>query len=477
MASSYTTNYNLDKYVGTDKPNLRDQYNAAMDKIDNALLAANTNATEAKTATLSFQEDISDLQGQIGSGFSSSSTVANAISSETTARQNADNEIKDIIPASSFSSTNTVKQYIDNAKEDVLNSMERNAIYLGNSYSVGVGDDGTKKGVFGRTKDFLFKNAYVFADSGAGFTTYANTTQFITLLQNAINSSQFDNETITDIVIVAAAGEGMALDHAGTTTYQAALGSAMQSLTTLAYNNFPNLKKVFCVLAESQREPFHVTGGYTIDPRITPIVHAYMKHYAAVVEGFVYGGWIGWEIQFASDLFSDSIHPNTEGYRDLAAAFINAYNGNYTPSIRGQRWLESGVWGFTNLNVIMTLRSNGEQSTLTIEEFTTGGNTPVPPSGATQKFCDFNTAGGAATHRVLPAPNVSIISGNETMGAINIEFDPSNGTSARIVKAQVVYDKPNRHVYLVGVGFWPSSGYSPAPYGGGTLATAVTTNA
>lgn len=34
MASEYTPNYNLDKYVGTDKPNLRDQYNSAMDKID-----------------------------------------------------------------------------------------------------------------------------------------------------------------------------------------------------------------------------------------------------------------------------------------------------------------------------------------------------------------------------------------------------------------------------------------------------------
>lgn len=37
--ATYTTNYNLDKYEGTDRPNLRDQYNAAMDKIDAALYA------------------------------------------------------------------------------------------------------------------------------------------------------------------------------------------------------------------------------------------------------------------------------------------------------------------------------------------------------------------------------------------------------------------------------------------------------
>ena len=41
MASEYTPNYNLDLYVSTDKPNLRDQYNGAMGKIDKALLDAN----------------------------------------------------------------------------------------------------------------------------------------------------------------------------------------------------------------------------------------------------------------------------------------------------------------------------------------------------------------------------------------------------------------------------------------------------
>lgn len=62
MASEYTPNYNLDLYASEDKPNLRDQYNAAMGKIDTQLkanadgvtnvsasvLAATTAATEAK---------------------------------------------------------------------------------------------------------------------------------------------------------------------------------------------------------------------------------------------------------------------------------------------------------------------------------------------------------------------------------------------------------------------------------------------
>ena len=46
MASEYTPNYNLDLYVSTDKPNLRDQYNGAMGKIDRALLDANNKVVD-----------------------------------------------------------------------------------------------------------------------------------------------------------------------------------------------------------------------------------------------------------------------------------------------------------------------------------------------------------------------------------------------------------------------------------------------
>lgn len=45
--ATYTTNYNLDKYEGTDAPNLTDQYNSAMDKIDAQMM---TNAQSAQTA-------------------------------------------------------------------------------------------------------------------------------------------------------------------------------------------------------------------------------------------------------------------------------------------------------------------------------------------------------------------------------------------------------------------------------------------
>ena len=79
MASEYTPNYNLDKYVGTDKPNLRDQYNSAMDKIDaqfvviendhtetnNQISAINTNMTQLGARVTEAEGKVTAVEGQI----------------------------------------------------------------------------------------------------------------------------------------------------------------------------------------------------------------------------------------------------------------------------------------------------------------------------------------------------------------------------------------------------------------------------
>lgn len=74
MASEYTPNYNLDLYVSTDKPNLRDQYNAAMGKIDTQMKAnadgvtnANANVTTMQSQVNQNKEDIADANESISS--------------------------------------------------------------------------------------------------------------------------------------------------------------------------------------------------------------------------------------------------------------------------------------------------------------------------------------------------------------------------------------------------------------------------
>lgn len=74
MATEYTPNYNLDLYASADKPNLRDQYNAAMGKIDAELknqhddtVSANNNIGTLQTQVRNAENDIDTLQTQQGS--------------------------------------------------------------------------------------------------------------------------------------------------------------------------------------------------------------------------------------------------------------------------------------------------------------------------------------------------------------------------------------------------------------------------
>lgn len=72
MATDYTPNYNLDLYASADKPNLRDQYNAAMGKVDtaimgnaNAISATNTAVANLTTRVSNDEKDITGLRDDI----------------------------------------------------------------------------------------------------------------------------------------------------------------------------------------------------------------------------------------------------------------------------------------------------------------------------------------------------------------------------------------------------------------------------
>ena len=62
MATEYTPNYNLDLYASADKPNLRDQYNAAMGKIDTQMKKSADDVTNANANVLTMQTRITAVQ-------------------------------------------------------------------------------------------------------------------------------------------------------------------------------------------------------------------------------------------------------------------------------------------------------------------------------------------------------------------------------------------------------------------------------
>lgn len=72
MASSYTPNYNLDLYGGNSKPNLADEYNSAIDKIDSQMKKNETdntltsnNLAAAITRIDGHDTAITDINGEI----------------------------------------------------------------------------------------------------------------------------------------------------------------------------------------------------------------------------------------------------------------------------------------------------------------------------------------------------------------------------------------------------------------------------
>lgn len=65
MATEYTPNYNLDLYASADKPNLRDQYNAAMGKIDTQMKKSANDVTNANANVLTLQTQMTEAQKEI----------------------------------------------------------------------------------------------------------------------------------------------------------------------------------------------------------------------------------------------------------------------------------------------------------------------------------------------------------------------------------------------------------------------------
>lgn len=65
MATEYTPNYNLDLYASADKPNLRDQYNTAMGKIDTQMKKSADDVTNANANVLTLQTQVTEAQKDI----------------------------------------------------------------------------------------------------------------------------------------------------------------------------------------------------------------------------------------------------------------------------------------------------------------------------------------------------------------------------------------------------------------------------
>lgn len=113
MATEYTPNYNLDLYASADKPNLRDQYNAAMGKIDTQMKKSADDVTNANANVLTLQTQMTEAKKDISALESTVETHGTRI---TAVQKTADNAL---------SLANTNKSNIAHTQADVTSLTDR----------------------------------------------------------------------------------------------------------------------------------------------------------------------------------------------------------------------------------------------------------------------------------------------------------------------------------------------------------------
>lgn len=124
MASEYTEHYNLDLYTDNDKPNLRDQYNGAMNKIDSQLNTLSNNIVISTEAANQAKEQAKAASDSASANAQSIATLQNTLSGIDKAYKAADSSITNAYKAadtklsSDFTSGLNTKAPISHASAD-----------------------------------------------------------------------------------------------------------------------------------------------------------------------------------------------------------------------------------------------------------------------------------------------------------------------------------------------------------------------
>lgn len=108
MATEYTTHYNLDLYTDTDKPNLRDQYNGAMNKIDSQLNTFSNNLVIVTDAANQAKEQAKAASDSASANAQSIATLQSTVSGIDTDYKAADSSITDAYKAADTKVSNDI---------------------------------------------------------------------------------------------------------------------------------------------------------------------------------------------------------------------------------------------------------------------------------------------------------------------------------------------------------------------------------
>ena len=215
-----------------------------------------------------------------------------------------------------------------NVAQTFAAKVNRNALYVGNSYTLGIGSSNNKTGIYELTK-FIFSETNMVYGDGIGFTPYAGHTEtFLTKYQNFITENPEKSQKLTDIVIVSAYGDTRALIAKNNNAqYAQELITALNNFISLVHTNSPNAM-VHVVFAEGTSQ--ENKGGVTVRKEFE-LDNIFAGTIAQLsYKNIRYLGWPGWNITHRANCFSnDGYHPNDHGYNFLATSFIEGFFGTF----------------------------------------------------------------------------------------------------------------------------------------------------
>lgn len=359
--TTYTTNFNLEKYQDGDAANLNDQYNSSMDIIDDNLYKINTNAnTAGGKATQALETAQNNNKNLTALGVTDTATATalkNKIGDTNTIANNAltlaqtnkkavttiNADLTTINTNLTAINTNLTALHANSVSDatDLYNTVQKidsiysnielkrktytNIAIIGDSISYGTGASTLAQSWANQFKSYIGADTVQnMSQNNAG---YVNAPTFISQLQAVTNKTK-----ITHIIIA-----GGANDKLQTTT---AITTAVKNTLQYALTNFPNaeiyvapivlgVQGIFRYHANIPQTLNAIEEGIAQTPNIHEIQYAWE--------------WLNGREDWASTSSNsmDPIHPNDTGQKQLLRLFAeslftrNGIHNNWKTSVSG----------------------------------------------------------------------------------------------------------------------------------------------
>lgn len=341
--NSFTPNYNLDLYDLDDKPNLNDQYNDAMGKIDTQLKNQANDLVTAETAVNNLSTKVDNFEAQIQTNTNNIATNTNNIATNTedietlktnvqTAQETAENGVSQAQQANQMAeqanSAAQTAQTTANAALSKTSKLGGNAIFIGNSFLQG--QNSSNYGIKDYIKQYnFFENAYFYWKPSSSFDNWSlggisitNENNFNSMVNEASSDSKFKNEDINYVIFVSAMGDTRALcahyQENGATTL-----NNLEPTLSNARKKFPNAK-IYIYFAENIRFRNSQASYSKYFPFLQYTTHKNFSNSTAI-----YLGWGGWKrnLQPGSSAYYSSVdnyHPSQAGSVELGKNLIKS---------------------------------------------------------------------------------------------------------------------------------------------------------